>query len=221
MPRTARASVGSLCYHAFNRGNARACVFHVPQDFRVFVSLMRQACVRIPMRIPAWCVMPNHFHFVLRPYQDDDLGSWMHWLLTSHVRRHHKRRGTDGRIWQGRFKAFAIEQDAHLLTVMRYTERNPLRANLVERAEQWPWSSLYEIVQGELSISLETPVERPDDWLAWTNKPQSAEEEAALRLSIKRSRPYGGKAWILKTAKALGLEQSLRNPGPRVRKTKT
>jgi len=173
------------------------------------------------MRIPAWCVMPNHFHFVLRPYQDDDLGSWMHWLLTSHVRRHHKRRGTDGRIWQGRFKAFAIEQDAHLLTVMRYTERNPLRANLVERAEQWPWSSLYEIVQGELSISLETPVERPDDWLAWTNKPQSAEEEAALRLSIKRSRPYGGKAWILKTAKALGLEQSLRNPGPRVRKTKT
>ncbi len=221
MPRTARASVGGLCYHAFNRGNARACVFHDPQDFRVFVSLMRQACVRIPMRIPAWCVMPNHFHFVLRPYQDDDLGSWMHWLLTSHVRRHHKRRGTDGRIWQGRFKAFAIEQDAHLLTVMRYTERNPLRANLVERAEQWPWSSLYEIVQGELSISLETPVERPDDWLAWTNKPQSAEEEAALRLSIKRSRPYGGKAWILKTAKALGLEQSLRNPGPRVRKTKT
>ena len=221
MPRTARASVGGLCYHAFNRGNARACVFHDPQDFRVFVSLMRQACVRIPMRIPAWCVMPNHFHFVLRPYQDDDLGSWMHWLLTSHVRRHHKRRGTDGRIWQGRFKAFAIEQDAHLLTVMRYTERNPLRANLVERAEQWPWSSLYEIVQGELSISLETPVERPDDWLAWTNKPQSAEEEAALRLSIKRSRPYGGKAWMMKTATALGLEQSLRSPGPRVRKINT
>ncbi len=221
MSRTARASVGSLCYHVINRGNARACVFHDSRDFHVFVSLMRHACVRIPMRIPAWCLMPNHFHFVLWPYQDYDLGSWMHWLLTSHVRRHHKRRGTDGRIWQGRFKAFPIEQDVHLLTVMRYAERNPLRANLIERAEQWPWSSLYEIVKGGLSISLETPVERPDDWVDWTNEPQSADEEAAVRLSIKRSRPYGGKTWILKTATALGLEQSLQNSGPRVRKSDT
>ncbi len=221
MPRTMRASVGGLCYHVINRGNARACVFHDSRDFHSFVSLMRQACVRIPMRIPAWCLMPNHFHFVLWPYQDGDLGSWMHWLLTSHVRRHHKRRGTDGRIWQGRFKAFPIEQDVHLLTVMRYAGRNPLRANLIERAEQWPWSSLHEIVKGELSISLETPVERPGDWVAWTNEPQSTDEEAALRLSIKRSRPYGGKTWILKTATALGLEQSLQNSGPRVRKSGT
>ena len=213
--------MGGICYHVLNRGNARACVFHDRHDFRVFVSLMRQACVRMPMRIPAWCLMSNHFHFVLWPYQDGDLGRWMHWLLTSHVRRHHKRRGTDGRIWQGPFKSFPIEQDTHLLNVMRYTERNPLRANLVDRAEQWPWSSLYEVAKGELSIGLETPVERPDDWLVWTNEAQSADEEAALRLSIRRSRPYGGKAWIMKTATALGLEQSLRNPGPRVRKTNT
>jgi putative transposase len=137
------------------------------------------------------------------------------------VRRHHKRRGTEGRIWQGPFRSFPIEQDAHLLTVMRYTERNPLRASLVERAEQWPWSSLHEIVKAELSISLETPVERPDDWLVWTNEPQSADEEAALRLSIRRSRPYGGKAWTVKTAVALGMEQSLHKSGPRARKTKT
>ncbi len=141
--------------------------------------------------------------------------------IEKHVHRHHKRRGTDGRIWQGRFKAFPIEQDAHLLTAMRYTERNPLRANLIEQAEQWPWSSLYEIVQGALSISLETPVEHPHDWVAWTNEPQSADEEAASRLSIKRSRPYGGQAWILETATALGLEKSLSNPGPRVRQADT
>ena len=221
MPRTARASVGGVCYHAISRGNARTCVFHDPRDFRVFVSLMRQACVRIPMRIPAWCLMSNHFHLVLWPYEDGDIGKWMHWLLTSHVRRHHKRRGTDGRIWQGPFRSFPIEQDEHLLNVMRYTERNPLRANLVERAEQWPWSSLHEIVKGELSLSLETPVERPDDWLVLTNEAQSAGEEAALRLSIRRSRPYGGKAWTIETAIALGIEKSLQNSGPRPRKTKT
>ena len=66
----------------------------------------------------------------------------MQWLLTSHVRRYHRHYHGSGHVWQGRFKAFPIEQDEHLLTVLRYVERNPLRANLVERAEDWPWSSL-------------------------------------------------------------------------------
>ena len=66
----------------------------------------------------------------------------MQWLLTAHVRRYHGHYGSDGHVWQGRFKAFPIQQDEHLLTVIRYVERNPLRANLVIRAEDWRWSSL-------------------------------------------------------------------------------
>ncbi|MCZ6869401.1 MAG: transposase [Gammaproteobacteria bacterium] len=80
------------------KGNGRARVFHDARDYGEFVSLMRQACDRIPRRISAWCLMPNHFHFVPWPASDGNLGRWMHWLLTSHVRRHHKRYGTDGRI---------------------------------------------------------------------------------------------------------------------------
>ena len=141
MPRTARASVGDYCYHVINRGNARAEVFHADGDYQAFLDLLRHASQRIPMRVLAYCLMPNHFHLALWPYHDGDLSRWMHWLLTAHVRRYHTYHDSSGHVWQGWFKAFPIEQDAHLLAVLRYIEGNPVRANLVTRAEDWRWSS--------------------------------------------------------------------------------
>ena len=87
MPRTARASQGNWCYHVLNRGNGRAEVFHKPEDYEAFVALFQPACERVRMRLLAYCLMPNHFHLVLWPYDDGDLGRWMQWLMTSHVRR--------------------------------------------------------------------------------------------------------------------------------------
>ncbi|HUY31645.1 MAG TPA: transposase, partial [Pirellulales bacterium] len=142
MARTARASVGGICYHVLNRGNGRAQVFHKDGDFVAFVELMAAACRRLPLRVLGYCLMPNHFHLVLWPRGDEDLSLWMQWLMTSHVRRYHRHYRSSGHVWQGRFKAFPIEQDDHLLTVLRYVERNPLRAGLVQRAESWAWSSL-------------------------------------------------------------------------------
>jgi REP element-mobilizing transposase RayT len=142
MPRTARADLGGYCYHALNRGNGRAQVFHDADDYHGFVRLLRQACARLPMRLVAFCLLPNHFHLVLWPRADGQLGPWMQWLLTAHVNGYRKRYGGSGHVWQGRFRAFPIEQDDHLLTVLRYVERNPLRAGLVERAKEWPWSNL-------------------------------------------------------------------------------
>lgn len=98
MARTARLAPGGICYHAINRGNRRATVFHTSEDYDAFVRLMERACKRIPMRVLAYCLMPNHFHFMLWPYQDGDMSRWMQWLLTSHVRRYHRLRGTSGRI---------------------------------------------------------------------------------------------------------------------------
>ncbi len=142
MPRTARASIGGLCYHVINRGNARGTVFHDPTDFRGFIHLLGSACQRLRLDILAFCLMPNHFYLVIRPYQDGDLSRRMQWLLTSHVRRYHCRYRTEGRIWQLRFKAFPIQDDNHLITVVRYVERNALRSKLVERAEDWRCGSL-------------------------------------------------------------------------------
>jgi hypothetical protein len=90
------------------------------------------------------CPMPNHFHLALWPRGDSDLSRFMQWLLTAHVRPDHRHYQSSGHVWQGRFKAFPIQQDEHLLTVLRYIERNPLRASLVARADDWWWSSLRE-----------------------------------------------------------------------------
>src|SRR4051794_1699226 len=106
MPRTARASAANYCYHVLNRGNQRARVFHKEGDYRAFVGLIGEAGLKVPMRVLGWCVMPNHFHLVVWPRGDGDLGRWMHWLLTAHVRRYLRHYHSSGHVWQGRFKAF-------------------------------------------------------------------------------------------------------------------
>lgn len=99
MPRTARASAGGYCYHILNRGNGRAAVFHKDEDYRAFVRLIAEACRRRPMRVLAYCLMPNHFHLALWPFGDGDLSTWMQWLLTAHVRRYHRHYHSSGHVW--------------------------------------------------------------------------------------------------------------------------
>jgi putative transposase len=214
MPRTARASVGGLCYHVINRGNARSHVFHDSSDYQAFVRLISEACTRLPLNVLAVCLMPNHIHLVLRPYGNMDLSRWMQWLLTAHVRRHHRRYGTSGHVWQGRFKAFPVQHDAHLLQVMRYVERNALRANLVDHAEDWWWGSLAWRHTGQTpSFLTPPPVSLPDDWLSRVNMPESELELVALRRSVNRGAPFGDALWVAETAEDLGLESSLRPQG--------
>ena len=214
MARTARASKGGICYHVINRGNARATVYHNDADYHSFIGLIKKASDRLPLRVLAFCLMPNHFHLVLWPHEDGDLSRWMQWLLTSHVRRYHKIRGTSGRVWQGRFKAFPIQEDRHLLTVMRYVERNPVRANLVKRASHWRWSS---ISGGDRlswrDILTDSPVDKPRDWEQLVNTPLNDDELKALRRCGRRNAPYGDNAWAQETARSMGLESSLRGLG--------
>ena len=112
-----------------NRGNAWNNVFRKQDDYRAFVQLMVDANQRLAMRLTGYCLMPNHFHLLLWPYSDGDLSRWMQWLLTAHVRRYHRHYRGSGHVWQGRFKAFPVEQDEHYLTVLRYVERNALRSD--------------------------------------------------------------------------------------------
>lgn len=218
MPRTARASVGDVCYHVLNRGNARREVFHQVQDYEAFTDLLERACARLPMRVLAWCLMPNHFHLVLWPYADGELGRWMHWLLTSHVRGYHSRYHSSGHVWQGRFKAFPIQQDEHLLTVLGYVERNPLRAKLVERALDWPWSSLTALDASRPALILHPgPCPPGDEWLRLVNQPQTQAELEVVRTCVQRGAPYGRQRWQEETALRMGLEFTLR---PRCRPKK-
>jgi len=214
MPRTARSVTTGICYHVINRGNNRAQVFGCAADYWVFVDLIAAGRARVPVDLLAACLMPNHFHFVVIPREPRALARWMQWLLTTHVRRLHRREGTSGRVWQGRFKAFPIQHDDHLLTVMRYVERNALRAGLVEHAVAWPWGSLAWRASSERKALLAgCPVKLPDDWIRWVNTPQTPTELAELRACVNRQRPYGSEPWVDQTAADLGLQSSLRPVG--------
>ena len=214
MPRTARASVGDYCYHVINRGNARAEVFHAEGDYRAFINLLSDASERIPMRLLAYCLMPNHFHLALWPYRDGELSRWMQWLLTAHVRRYHRWHESSGHVWQGRFKAFPVEQDAHLLTVLRYIEQNPVRAQLVTQAEAWRWSSAHAWHEATGAAALQVgPVPRAEPWLDWVNGPLEEAEVQHVRQSVNRGTPYGSLGWVERVARSLGLEASLRPLG--------
>src|SRR5262249_40908331 len=158
---------------------------------------------------------PNHWHFVLWPRHDGELTAFLRWLTHTHTQRwhaHYHTAGT-GHLYQGRFKSFPIQEDDHLLTVLRYVERNALRAGLVERAEDWRWSSLAARLQpGAAGASLlsEGPVPLPADWLGWVNRPQTEAELRAVREAVARGSPFGGAAWQQRVARRLGLEYTLR-----------
>ena len=208
MPRIPRGQVAGYAYHVLNRGNGGAAVFHKDGDYTAFLDLLATAKATYPVRIFGFCLMPNHFHLVVQPATDKALSPFMQWWMTSHVRRYHRHYRSHGHVWQGRFKSFPIQQDGHLLSVLRYVLRNPVRAGLVEHAMDWPWSSLRFP-----HMSDPTPVETPTDRLSWIDQPLFDHELAALRTCVNRQQPFGTTDWQAVTATTLGLESTLRRRG--------
>jgi putative transposase len=185
-------------------------------DFEAFEEVTGQAKTRVPMRVLGWCVMPNHWHFVLWPREDGELSEFMRWLTVTHTQRWHAAHRTAGTgpLYQGRFKSFPIEADGHLLAVLRYVERRPLGAKLVEAAEAWRWSSLWHRLHGNAAGLLdEGPVALPRRWLQRVQAPPSDAELEALERSVVRGAPFGEASWQEKTAQSLGLESTLRARG--------
>ena len=147
MPRRARRIAGGEVYHVLNRSAARFKMFRTEKDFLAFENVLRQARERVgSVRLMSYCIMPNHWHLVVRPTHDEDLSAFMFWLTMTHAQRwrtSHDKVGY-GPLYQGRFKAFVVQTDAHFLTVCRYVERNPIRAKLVRDPSEWRWSSLWD-----------------------------------------------------------------------------
>jgi putative transposase len=149
--------------------------------------------------------MPNHWHFLAQPEGNNDLSRFVHWLATTHSRRWniaHNKCG-EGAVYQSRFKAIPVQQGIHLLQVWRYIERNPLRAHLVGRAEEWRWSSLTgpREQNGLLSAG---PINLPSDWVDLVNLPQSESEVAAIRDATEREREFGERPWTAEMRERAG-----------------
>ena len=216
MSRTQRVTLGGYVYHVLNRANGCLPIFRKHDDFLAFEQVMAEAIEQFNMRLCGYCIMSNHWHFLLWPHRDGDLSEFMRWLTLTHTQRYHASHGTlgIGHLYQGRFKSFPVQDDSHYLTVLRYIEANPLRAGLVEDAGAWQWSSL-AIREGSESLFelSDGPVELPDRWEKLVNRTDKGGDLEMLDKSMQRGTPFGDSRWQEITAKKLKLESTIRPRG--------
>src|SRR5437773_2945782 len=141
MGRPLRPIADGLIYHALNRGNNRAAVFAREADFRAFLRALGQTQLRYPFQLYGYCLMTNHFHLLLQPEAGQSISRILQSLTVAHTWRYHRAHASVGHVWQGRFKSPVIQDDDHLLVVLRYVEANPLRAGMVRDLKDYPWTS--------------------------------------------------------------------------------
>src|ERR1700730_9847256 len=218
MSRGPRQAPGGFVYHVLNRAVARLPLFEKPADYAAFLRVLAETRATFPVRILAFVLMPNHWHFVLWPENDHDLTDFCRGVTHTHSMRWHAHYHTSGtgHIYQGRFKYFPVEGDESVYAVCRYVERNPLRANLVQRAEHWRWSSLWRRIHGDDEPGQflgPWPVPVPDNWVEHVNAPQTEAELEALRRSLRRGCPFGSLGWQKQMAGRQGLSHTLRPLG--------
>ncbi|TWT54790.1 Transposase IS200 like protein [Rubripirellula amarantea] len=218
MPRQKRVDEAGGIYHALNRGNARQTIFHKDDDYEAFLRTLSEGLDKYPVELFSFCLMPNHWHLVLRPTEDGMMGRFMRWVTATHTLRHHAHyhKGGQGHLYQSRFKSFPIQDDAHFLVVCHYVECNALRANLVKKAENWIYGSLWRWLQKpEPKPQLLTPwpLRRSGDWVSRVNKALTSKELDGVRQSVHRDRPYGDEDWTEQIADRLGLWSTIRPRG--------
>jgi len=200
MPRLARAIAVGFPHHVTQRGTDRECVFFTNADRNVYLDLLRTAARHASLRILAYCLMPNHIHLVGVPDQPDSLAIALRRAHGRYASYLNARRGRTGHLWQNRFYSCALDRD-HLSVALRYVERNPVRARLVERVEQYPWSS----AAAHLSGIDPREILDMNFWLdrgsrdAWQSLLATPEELLAVRLLQRGTftgRPVGSAGFI-------------------------
>jgi REP element-mobilizing transposase RayT len=140
MARKPRSYFPGAFYHLLNRGNRRQPLFHEDQDYQTFLSGLSETASRYALRVHAYCLMPNHFHLLA------EVGLFspalaMRSLETFYARAYNQRYHKVGHVFQSRYRGILCEKSSYLLALTRYLHLNPVRARLVSRPEDWPWSS--------------------------------------------------------------------------------
>ena len=222
MARFARVVIPQMPHHVLQRGVRSMAIFTTDADREDYLRLLAEATARYTVQIWAWCLMTNHVHLVLVPRQTASLAAAMGDAHRRYTRYVNFRAGVRGHLFQERFHSFPIQTDRHLLAVVRYVERNPVRAKLVRRAEDYPWSSARHHLTGTPDRLVQSSPIRalaPD----WAQFVRDAEEPLeTVRRHVRTGRPWGTEAWTQALEQQLGRALLPRKGGwPKGRSRKT
>ena len=149
MVRGPRLKIDNARYHIFNRGNQKQVIFHDEEDFEAFLSILAHYKLKYRFNLYHLCLMPNHFHLDLRVDKGEIMCKAMKDITLAYTNHHHRKYGTVGQLWQGRYKNMIVEEKKYADKLGGYIERNPVRAGLVKKPEEWKWSSYRFYAYGE------------------------------------------------------------------------
>jgi len=214
MPRLARIVVPGFPHHVTQRGNRRLPTFFGDDDYRAYLDLLTEHAAAAEVAVWAYCLMPNHVHLVLVPSTADGLRAALSETHRRYTRRVNFREGWRGHLWQERFASFPLD-DAHLWSAVRYVERNPVRAKLAARPEEWPWSSARAHLAGEDDglVTVAPLLERFEDWSEYLIASEESELEP-MRQHARTGRPMGDAEFVAKLEDSTGRQLARRRPGP-------
>lgn len=212
MPRRPRTGTGQHVFHVLNRAIQGLVLFQTPSDYRAFLRIFRDAAEREPMRLLAFAIMPNHWHLVVWPTDDRALSAFMKRLSAMHAqywRRGHESVGR-GAVYQGRYKAIAVQDDHHLWQVIRYVERNALRGKLVAAAEDWEWCSAWPAAGRDRPALTPWIQPRPVHWLQVLNQPEPPAALERLRAAVRLGVHFGSTSWREQVTRQVSWQEGRR-----------
>ena len=220
MARIARVVLPDYPHHVTQRGNRRQLVFFSDEDYQTYRTILAKACCVARTEVWAYCLMPNHVHLILVPSCPDGLREALGEAHRRYTRRINFREGWRGHLWQERFHSFPMDEK-YLLAAVRYVELNPVRAGLVQRAEDWPWSSASPHLAGvdDTLVHVAPMLERIACWQSYLEAVESTKRMDAMRLHTRTGRPLGGESFIGVAERIVGRAVRVGRPGRKRRDT--
>ncbi|MCP4642701.1 MAG: transposase [bacterium] len=198
MSRVARVVVPGFPHHVTQRGNRRADVFEVDADREAYLRFVKRYASRHGLAVWAYCLMTNHVHLVVVPSREDSLGLALRDAHTVYAMHFNTRTELSGHVWQGRFHSCPMDEP-HLWAAVRYVERNPVRAGLVDRAEDYRWSSASahcDLRKDPLLSDNFPPPGVVEDWKKWLSDGDDDEAVGRVRAHTHTGRPCGSPVFL-------------------------
>jgi len=198
MARLARSTIVGYPHQVTQRGNYEQTVFEEDADFSRYLALLREYVARFSLEIWAFCLMPNHVHFICVPKAEGALSHGFNTLHMRYAQYFHGKKGVTGHLWKGRFLSCMLD-DRSVFEEVRHIENNPVRAGFVERAEDYPWSSARHHVSREEDPLIEDGcflTSEIDDWRAYLAGERNEPILNRTRQCLKTGRPAGTADWV-------------------------